>query len=124
MLRRALYLYTDGYQTRVGERGTRLSGGQKQRVAIARFEANRTKNLELFRRKKRSGFDLILRVMLVVGGAWVPSVLGDAFGLAVKLPLLLRVKKIGSQQHNLICLSPGCWCYCCCFRRIITIRFF
>ncbi|CAN0197126.1 unnamed protein product, partial [Hapterophycus canaliculatus] len=26
----------DGYQTRVGERGTRLSGGQKQRVAIAR----------------------------------------------------------------------------------------
>ena len=26
----------DGYETRVGERGTRLSGGQKQRVAIAR----------------------------------------------------------------------------------------
>lgn len=29
---------TDGYHTRVGERGTRLSGGQKQRVAIARYE--------------------------------------------------------------------------------------
>lgn len=28
---------SDGYQTRVGERGTRLSGGQKQRVAIARY---------------------------------------------------------------------------------------
>eukprot|EP00903_Cladosiphon_okamuranus_P007814 g7560.t1 len=28
--------FADGYQTRVGERGTRLSGGQKQRVAIAR----------------------------------------------------------------------------------------
>ncbi len=27
---------TDGYETRVGERGARLSGGQKQRVAIAR----------------------------------------------------------------------------------------
>ena len=26
----------DGYETFVGERGTRLSGGQKQRVAIAR----------------------------------------------------------------------------------------
>jgi subfamily B ATP-binding cassette protein MsbA len=26
----------DGYETRVGERGTRLSGGQRQRVAIAR----------------------------------------------------------------------------------------
>ena len=26
----------EGYQTRIGERGTRLSGGQKQRVALAR----------------------------------------------------------------------------------------
>lgn len=28
--------FADGYETRVGERGTTLSGGQKQRVAIAR----------------------------------------------------------------------------------------
>eukprot|EP01126_Amoeba_proteus_P067527 TRINITY_DN9992_c0_g2_i1.p1 TRINITY_DN9992_c0_g2~~TRINITY_DN9992_c0_g2_i1.p1 ORF type:complete len:291 (-),score=87.53 TRINITY_DN9992_c0_g2_i1:175-954(-) len=28
--------FEEGYQTRVGERGTRLSGGQKQRVALAR----------------------------------------------------------------------------------------
>ncbi|NLO05871.1 MAG: ABC transporter ATP-binding protein [candidate division WS1 bacterium] len=28
--------FTDGYESRVGERGTRLSGGQRQRISIAR----------------------------------------------------------------------------------------
>ena len=31
-----LRITTQGYGTRVGEKGTQLSGGQKQRIAIAR----------------------------------------------------------------------------------------
>ena len=34
----------DGYDTYVGERGTRLSGGQKQRISIARNILKRSKD--------------------------------------------------------------------------------
>lgn len=30
------YRYTQGYETKLGAKGTQLSGGQKQRIAIAR----------------------------------------------------------------------------------------
>ncbi len=36
LLRSPLLVITDGFATRVGERGLRLSGGEKQRVAFAR----------------------------------------------------------------------------------------
>lgn len=35
-LEKDIYTFKQGYETKVGERGTTLSGGQKQRVAIAR----------------------------------------------------------------------------------------
>jgi len=39
--------FDEGYQTRVGEHGTRLSGGQKQRIALARVFLRRPKLLFL-----------------------------------------------------------------------------
>ena len=45
----------DGYETFVGERGTRLSGGQKQRVAIA--SAIASKRSILFFDEPTSGLD-------------------------------------------------------------------
>jgi ABC-type multidrug transport system fused ATPase/permease subunit len=37
----------EGFQTKVGERGTRLSGGQKQRIALARVFVRKPKILLL-----------------------------------------------------------------------------
>ncbi len=39
--------FDEGYQTRVGEHGTRLSGGQKQRIALARVFLRKPKLLFL-----------------------------------------------------------------------------
>uniref|UniRef100_A0A6B2L0F6 ABC transmembrane type-1 domain-containing protein n=1 Tax=Arcella intermedia TaxID=1963864 RepID=A0A6B2L0F6_9EUKA len=39
--------FDEGYETRVGERGTRLSGGQKQRIALARVFLRKPKLLFL-----------------------------------------------------------------------------
>eukprot|EP00898_Chlorokybus_atmophyticus_P005089 jgi/Chlat1/5581/Chrsp369S00851 len=39
--------FSDGYKTRVGERGVRLSGGQRQRIAIARMLLRKPKVLLL-----------------------------------------------------------------------------
>ena len=35
--------YTDGYYTKIGERGMKLSGGEKQRIAIARVMLKNSK---------------------------------------------------------------------------------
>ena len=37
-----LFNLSQGYQTRIGERGQRLSGGQQQRVSIAKADAETT----------------------------------------------------------------------------------
>ena len=53
----------DGYDTYVGERGTRLSGGQKQRISIARvFLKNSTKRPAHWTTKANAIFRRVLRL--------------------------------------------------------------
>ena len=49
MIHETIQNFDHGYDTKIGERGSRLSGGQRQRIGIARRYIKKAKSLSLMK---------------------------------------------------------------------------